>query len=103
MSLGKTLINVAPYMPWRVNYNLRSLLGIFPNFIIAGFPKCGTTSLYNYLIQHPDILSADNKEQWYFSTFPLKPNFTNLGINPEWSIWAWLRNRKSISVGSKPK
>lgn len=27
-----------------------------PDFIIAGETKCGTTSMYNNLIQHPDIL-----------------------------------------------
>jgi len=26
-----------------------------PNFFIVGAPKAGTTSLYHYLDQHPDI------------------------------------------------
>ena len=26
-----------------------------PNFIISGFPKCGTTSLHYYLAEHPEI------------------------------------------------
>jgi len=29
-----------------------------PNFIIAGETKCGTTSLYNMLTQHPNVLPA---------------------------------------------
>jgi len=37
-----------------------------PDFIIAGFPKCGTTSLYAYLIQHPSIFSAFSKETYFF-------------------------------------
>lgn len=38
---------------------------ILPDFIIAGAPKCGTTSLYHYLEQHPNIFLAP-KEIHYF-------------------------------------
>jgi hypothetical protein len=38
-----------------------------PNFMICGFPKCGTTSLWNYLGQHPQILSSAQKELHFFS------------------------------------
>ena len=38
-----------------------------PNFIIIGAQKSGTTSLYNYLIQHPLISSATKKEIHYFN------------------------------------
>ena len=65
MSLGRRLVEAAPHVPWRINFHLRSWLGEYPDFFIAGFPKCGTTSLYNYLIQHPDVLHGDGKEQWY--------------------------------------
>jgi len=37
-----------------------------PNFFIVGAPKCGTTSLYYYLNQHPDIFMPDNKEPQRF-------------------------------------
>ncbi|MGB7059600.1 MAG: sulfotransferase domain-containing protein [Geitlerinemataceae cyanobacterium] len=33
-----------------------------PNFLIIGVGKGGTTSLYNYMIQHPKILPAIRKE-----------------------------------------
>jgi len=26
-----------------------------PNFFIVGAPRCGTTSLYEYLWQHPEV------------------------------------------------
>lgn len=42
-------------------------LRVNPDFIIIGFHKCGTTSLYNYLIQHPNIESASEKELEFFS------------------------------------
>ena len=32
-----------------------------PDFIIIGVQKGGTTSLYNYLIQHPQIAAAAQK------------------------------------------
>lgn len=37
-----------------------------PNFFIVGAPKCGTTSLYKWLKQHPDIFMPDEKEPKYF-------------------------------------
>ncbi|NET03028.1 MAG: sulfotransferase [Sphaerospermopsis sp. SIO1G1] len=33
-----------------------------PNFLVAGFEKCGTTSVYNYLNQHPQIFMSPVKE-----------------------------------------
>jgi len=38
-----------------------------PYFYIVGAQKCGTTSLYKYLIQHPCVLSAKEKEVHFFS------------------------------------
>ncbi len=37
-----------------------------PDFFIVGAPKCGTTSLYHYLAQHPDIFTPTIKESYYF-------------------------------------
>ena len=39
-----------------------------PNFFIAGAPKSGTTSLYHYLDQHPEIYVSPVKEPHYFSS-----------------------------------
>jgi hypothetical protein len=41
---------------------LRSL----PDFLIIGAQRCGTSSLYNYLVEHPAILPALRKEVHYF-------------------------------------
>ena len=38
-----------------------------PNFIIAGFPKCGTTSLHHYLNEHPEIFMPEQKELHFFT------------------------------------
>ncbi len=41
---------------------------VWPNFLVIGAPKSGTTSLYHYLSQHPDIfLSRVRKEGRFFS------------------------------------
>ncbi|MGA9381532.1 MAG: sulfotransferase [Phormidium sp.] len=37
-----------------------------PTFIIVGAQKSGTTSLYQYLIQHPQIVPASQKEVHFF-------------------------------------
>ena len=39
-----------------------------PNFIIVGVVRCGTTSLFHYLDQHPDIGSSSIKEPKHFSS-----------------------------------
>jgi hypothetical protein len=37
-----------------------------PNLIIAGPPKCGTSSLFNWLIAHPEVSGTPCKETFYF-------------------------------------
>jgi len=63
-----------------------------PNFMIIGQVKCGTSSLYRYLTQHPQILPAIKKEiqfwnlkshskrklEWYLSHFPAISSEQNL-------------------------
>jgi len=39
-----------------------------PDFFIVGAPKCGTTSLDEYLRQHPDIFVPQRKELHYFGS-----------------------------------
>ena len=38
-----------------------------PNFLVAGFPKCGSTSLYYYLQEHPEVFLPKQKELHYFT------------------------------------
>ena len=58
---------------------ITSPLRILPDFLIIGASKSGTTSLYEYLVQHPcvhpprskELHYFDNKETgWYRSNFP---------------------------------
>lgn len=41
--------------------------GPWPNLVIAGVPKAGTTSLHRYLDQHPEIFMCPVKESTFFS------------------------------------
>ena len=43
-----------------------------PNVFIVGAPKCGTTSLYASLKQHPDIFMSEIKEPQYFAADTLQ-------------------------------
>ena len=38
-----------------------------PNFLIIGAMKSGTTSLYNYFKQHPEIYMSPIKEPRFFA------------------------------------
>ncbi len=62
-----------------------SFMRLLPNFLIIGSARSGTTSLYNYLVKHPDITPALQKEihffdynyqkglSWYRGQFPSQP------------------------------
>lgn len=70
-------------MAVRHNWDLKPVQS--PNFIIIGSQRCGTTSLYSYLAQHPQILTPIKKEMdffswhfhrgidWYLAHFPQVP------------------------------
>lgn len=47
----------------RGTVSLRSL----PDFLVIGGQRCGTTSLYNYLLGHPQVLAPLIKEAHFFS------------------------------------
>lgn len=66
-------------------------LRLMPDFLIIGAQRAGTTSLFNYLSQHPSIIPALTKEvhffdinyskglKWYRSHFPT--TFTKTYVN----------------------
>lgn len=37
----------------------------FPNAVIAGAPKCGTTSIFKFLADHPDVCASNVKETYF--------------------------------------
>ena len=50
---------------------------LLPNFFVAGAPKAGTTSLYRYLDQHPEIYMSPIKEPHFFAEEIRIGNFTD--------------------------
>ena len=56
------------FVPRRLTARLR----VLPDFLIIGVHKCGTTSLYDYLKQHPLVIQAFKKEIPFFGRFYLK-------------------------------
>ena len=67
----------------RVDSNLNNINKV--DFLIIGIAKAGTSALYNYLSEHPRIISPTQKElnffncnfelglEWYLAQFPLLP------------------------------
>ena len=53
----------------------------YPDFFIIGAAKAGTTSLYRYLEQHPDIYFSPIKEPHFFSTDIKPENFNRQVYN----------------------
>ena len=51
---------------------------IKPNFLIVGVARCGTTSIYHYLNQHPQVAMSKKKEPKYFSSINIE--FPHNGI-----------------------
>ncbi|NJP07931.1 MAG: sulfotransferase domain-containing protein, partial [Chloroflexaceae bacterium] len=50
----------------------------YPDFLIVGAPKCGTTAMWHYLRQHPQIVMPDFKEPHFFgSDLPIQRSITS--------------------------
>ena len=60
---------------------------LLPDFVIVGAQRAGTTSLYKYLVEHPDVgrvrlgkgvhyfdTNAERSMSWYRSHFPVDPS-----------------------------
>jgi hypothetical protein len=52
------------------------LLSQKPNFFILGAPKCGTTSMAEWLRNHPNIFMSPEKEPDYFNTDDGRSSYT---------------------------
>ena len=76
MSFRKYLKNWLLDHPWLNPYgftrqrfygNITSPIRILPDFLIAGFNRSGTMSLFEYMGQHPNIKNASRREIHYFT------------------------------------
>jgi hypothetical protein len=79
----KTTLSIARSLN-KLSYTTTGSMHVLPDFIIIGASRSGTTSLYEYLNQHPSIIRGVGKEihyfdknfgrgiKWYKSFFPTK-------------------------------
>ena len=70
-----------------------------PNLFIVGAAKCGTTSMHEYLSQHPEIFMAPDKELKYFM-FPLQihPPVKNASAFSSYMRYVAKRNIENINA-----
>lgn len=69
------------------------------NFVlIIGAMKSGTTSLYNYLIQHPEIAACHTKEPGFFNLYS---RFIK-GMDFYQSLWDWNANIHKYALEATP-
>jgi Sulfotransferase family len=75
-----------------------------PDFFVVGAAKSGTTSLYHYLDQHPDVYMPRNKEPHYFSRVPPFPGRGSHPVTSEeeyldlFKLW----NKESVAGEASP-
>ena len=63
----------------------------YPNFFIVGAPRCGTTSMYEYLREHPQIFMPNVKEPHYFGK-----DLTRIGNAYKWTESEYLNLFKEV-------
>lgn len=75
-----------------------------PDFIIPGEAKCGTSSLYHYLAQHPRVRRADVKEPNNFLDYGGSPLLCRMHYDAVWHRWLGaLTGEASAEYFSKPR
>ncbi|HLP12115.1 MAG TPA: sulfotransferase [Flavobacteriales bacterium] len=57
--------NIVPDLSQRVLKSAKNR--VLPSFFIAGVEKCGTSSLFHYLLQHRSIIPPQRKDTYFFS------------------------------------
>lgn len=61
----KTSLSVAQSLN-KLLYTTTGSTHVLPDFLIIGAARCGTTSLYQYLTEHPSIIPGVGKEIYFF-------------------------------------
>ena len=79
---------------------LKNIKSKKPNFFIIGFPKTGTTSLYNILKQHPEIFIVDHGS-YFNKDFP-KHNNNRLKSDKDYlELFSKVKDEKAIGDSSE--
>lgn len=74
----------------------------FPDFLIVGAGKSGTSSLHNYLLEHPDVFLPKHKELyfWHIRTNPNKSIIEHL--SGRWKVPTNLEDYLAHFEGAEP-
>jgi hypothetical protein len=78
--MKENVASIKQKVPFSVKRRLRNMIhgtrkaiapyvGVLPDFIIVGAQKCGTTSLFEYIAQHPNVYEPSTKEIGYFDRY----------------------------------
>lgn len=62
--------------------------------LIIGSGKCGTTSLFSYLAQHPQVSACTIKEPSFFA----EDRIFNQGLNWYYGLWNWNRDKHKVAL-----
>jgi hypothetical protein len=71
-----------------------------PDLFIVGAPKCGTTALFNYLGDHPDIYMSTLKEPQYFAEDIFGPQRNVTNLDEYLRCFGAARNQRCLGEGS---
>lgn len=71
-----------------------------PDFFIVGAPKCGTTALYDYLKQHPEIFMPEAKEPHHFGKDLLRPSPSFRDVDKYLALFSTARDEKRLGEAS---
>lgn len=71
-----------------------------PDFFLIGAPRCGTTNMYTYLKQHPEIYLSVLKEPHFFSTDLTSPPQAVVDEAGYHGLFSEVADEKRIGEGS---
>jgi hypothetical protein len=72
-------------------------------FVIVGFSRSGTTSLFNYLSDHPEVSVSKRKELNFFNNTINRNNFGIVDINLEWSYAKCFSTEGGVKIDATPE
>ena len=71
-----------------------------PKVYLGGVPKCGTTTLYNLIVSHPNIVQPFDKEGQFWREFVLAPNQTYRDLEVLLYLYHFSSASKRIKLSS---
>ncbi|MBW2740321.1 MAG: sulfotransferase [Deltaproteobacteria bacterium] len=71
-----------------------------PDFFIVGAPKCGTTALYSYLKQHPEIYMARKELHYFGADLTLRDHKKRLQFREYLDAFSMVKHEKRVGEAS---